>query len=65
MSVDSMEDKIHRAGCTDKFTKAVESFLAGSRNRDQEHILYDSITNCGASPEEVDEYIDLLLQGGD
>ena len=68
--IDSMEDRIHKAGKHEQFSAAVNRFLAiPKRTREStsihEHILYDEITNCGATPEEADEYVNLLLEGGD
>lgn len=61
----SMEDRIHKSGNHEKFTAAVSKFRKSPRNRDHEHQFYEALTNCGATPEEADEYIDLYLQGGD
>lgn len=68
MSIDSMEDRIYKAGTYDRFNSAVQKFLDTPKSRrgpEQEGELYDEICNCGATPEEADEYVDLLMQGGD
>lgn len=45
----------------DEAEKAIIAFQGGSKNREQEHILYDILTNLGISSEGADELINLLL----
>lgn len=46
-----------------KVEAAINKFQGKKRRtREDEHILYDAMTNAGLSPEGADEYINLLLE---
>jgi hypothetical protein len=57
-----MEDEIHAAGHGDAFAAAVDAFEAGRRTRADQSALYDQLIGWGASPEQADDYVDLLMQ---
>jgi len=57
-----MEDRIHAAGKGDELVKAVETFEASKRNRNDRQVLYDALVNLGAEEEEADEYVNLCMQ---
>lgn len=54
---DSLEDRIHAAGKYDQFEKAVKRFR---KTRDDGE-FYDSLCDLGASPEEADEFVNLMM----
>ncbi|WP_298848882.1 hypothetical protein [uncultured Salinicola sp.] len=57
-----MEDRIHAAGNGEAMTAAIQTFEAGKRGREDQHVLYDELVRLGAEPEEADEYVDLMMQ---
>ncbi len=57
-----MEDRIHAAGNGEKLVKAIKKFKASKKNRADQNIFYDELTNMGAAPEEADDYINLFLE---
>lgn len=58
----SLEDKIHRNGHHDAFSKAYDKFMAGRKTRGDQHDFYDKLTNWGATPEEADEFINMVME---
>ena len=46
----------------DKCEKAIKKFRKGRRTRDDEHVLYDALTNAGLSAEGADEYINMEVE---
>jgi hypothetical protein len=57
-----MEDKIYAAGHHKAFTAAVKKFRSGKKTRNDQLDLYDDLCRWGASAEEADEYINLLME---
>lgn len=57
----SWEDRVTDAQYQ-KIEAAVTKFQSGRKTRDDEHALYDALTNNGMSPEEADEYINLITE---
>lgn len=59
---DSLEDRIHASGKGDEFTKAYNRFTKSKRsNRDQQD-FYDKLEELGASPEEADEFVNMVME---
>lgn len=59
---DSLEDRIYASGKGDEFTKAYDKFMESDRsNRDQQD-FYDKLEQLGASPEEADEFVNLVME---
>ncbi len=59
---DSLEDRIHKAGHHDAFSKAVAKFRKSKKSRNDELDLYDKLCGWGASDEEADEFVNLLME---
>jgi hypothetical protein len=59
---DSLEDRIHKAGHHEEFSKAVKVFRASRKTNAQQLKLYEQLESWGASSEEADEFVDLLME---
>lgn len=57
----SLEDKIHSNGHGDAFSAAYEAFTNSNMSRKKQHVFYDELRSWGASSEEADEFINLIL----
>lgn len=57
-----LEDRIHAAGHGDAFIAACEEFIASRKTREQQYDFYDKLCNWGASPEEADEFTNLMME---
>ena len=60
--MDSMEDRIHKAGKYDEFQQAIERWNDSDKLKAHQQTLYDDLTACGATSEEANEYVDLMLE---
>ena len=45
-----------------KAEKAILKFRKSKRTRNDEHILYEALTNAGLTDESADEYVNLELE---
>jgi hypothetical protein len=45
-----------------KCQKAIRAFRKGTQSREQQHILYEVLTNAGLSSEYADEFINLEME---
>jgi hypothetical protein len=61
--MDSLEDRIHKAGKHDEFSSAYDKFMSSKKTRAQQLDFYDKLSNWGASPEEADEFINMCMEG--
>jgi len=57
-----MEDRIHANGHHEKFSYAVKAFQKSKKTRQQQFDMYDNLCRWGATSEEADEYINLLME---
>ena len=62
---ESVEDRIHRAGNHDKFSRALAKFRENPGKSGAENDLYEELTACGMSPEEADEWVNMEVELGD
>jgi hypothetical protein len=60
MAVNTL-DELSKEGY-DKAAKAIEHFRKTKKSRNDQHVLYDELTNVGLSPESADEYINLEIE---
>ena len=61
MAQESLEDRIALAGKHDEFSAAIGKFKKSRKNRNDQFILYEKLESLGASGEEADEYVNLML----
>lgn len=59
--MDSMEDRFARNGTHARFAAAHKAFKASDKQRPAQLQYYEELEICGASPEEADEWINMLL----
>jgi hypothetical protein len=57
-----MEDRIYAAGHHEAFSAAINKFRSSKKTRGQQDDLYDRLCNWGATAEEADEFINLLME---
>jgi len=57
VTIDDLEDAEAQAA-----NDATNKFLKSRKTRDDQHELYDTLTNIGLSSEYADEYINMLLE---
>lgn len=59
--MDTMEDRIHAAGHGDKFEACFNAFDNSDMSREKQLVFYDELIGFGATPEEADEFINMLI----
>ena len=59
---DSLEDRIHQDGNHAKFKAAHERFVKSKRSRNDQQDFYDVLEGLGASPEEADEFVNMVME---
>lgn len=59
---DSLEDRIFASGKNDEFEKAYRKFVKSMRSGRDQQQFYDTLEDLGASPEEADEYVNLMME---
>lgn len=59
---DSLEDRIHKAGKHDEFSKACDKFTASRKTNTDQSIFYDKLCELGAGAEEADEFVNLFME---
>lgn len=62
---DSLEDRIHAAGKHDEFRKAHDKFVASRKTRNDQLDFYDTLERLGASSEEADEFVNMVMEQED
>lgn len=62
---DSLEDRIALAGKHDEFTKVYNEFVNSDKHRIDQQIFYDELEGLGASPEEADEFVNMVMENCD
>lgn len=58
-----MEDRIYAAGHGDAFSAACAAFSNSSWSRNAQNKFYDELVSFGATEEEADEFISLMMEG--
>lgn len=58
----SLEDKIHHNGHHDAFSKAYDKFERSKKTPEQQHDFYDKLCSWGATAEEADEFINIMME---
>lgn len=59
--MDSLEDRIAAAGKHEEFSKAHEKFMNSRMTRRDQQNYYDKLVALGASAEEADEFVDMVM----
>lgn len=57
----SLEDKIHRNGYYEAFEAAYNAFENSDMSREKQLVFHEELCSWGASPEEADEFINLVM----
>lgn len=57
---DSMEDRIHKSGKHERFSKAYDAYEGSRRCHKARDHFYDELIDCGATSEEADEFISMM-----
>lgn len=57
----SLEDKIYANGHHDAFSAAYEAFSNSNMDREKQLTFYDELCSWGATPEEADEFINMVM----
>jgi Ca2+-binding EF-hand superfamily protein len=61
---ESLEDRIFAAGRHEEFKAAIEAFEKSNRGTVPQQVLYDRLEQLGASPEEADEFVNMVVENG-
>lgn len=59
---DSIEDRIHKNGKHEEFSKAVKTFEDSNGDHHQQNLLYEKLEELGCSSEEASEFVDMMAQ---
>lgn len=59
---DSLEDRICATGKHDEFSAAHKKFTKSKRSRTDQQVFYDKLEQLGASSEEADEFVNMVME---
>lgn len=59
---ESLEDRIFASGRHTEFKNALKIFRRSRKTRTDQQILYDELETLGASSEEADEFVNMLME---